>query len=106
MSTIKEFNLSSNHQFVQQLLCWADLHYPYVCFFDHNDIKYPNGGFQRIFLAAHEAFDLEVANQCFGKKEMAAILSYDYKNKIERLQSNNRLLMDCPESRKYAPKGE
>ena len=103
MSTKKEFQISSNNQFVQQLLCWADYHYPYVGFFDHNDIKYPYGGFQRYFLAAHQAFDLEVANHWFGKKEMAAMLSYDYKNKIEKLQSNNRSLLDCPESIFFIP---
>ncbi|WP_373520440.1 anthranilate synthase component I family protein [Aquiflexum sp.] len=103
MYTMKEFHLSSNHQFVRQLICWADLHYTYVGFFDHNDIKYPYGGFQRILLAAHQAFDLEVANQWFGKKEMAAMLSYDYKNKIEKLQSNNPPPLNCPDSIFFIP---
>lgn len=103
MSNIKEFQLSLNHQFVRKLICWADYHFPYVGFFDHNDIDYPNAGFQRLFMAAHQAFDLEVANQWFGKKEMAAMLSYDYKNKIEKLQSNNPSLLDCPESIFFIP---
>ncbi|WP_228780067.1 anthranilate synthase component I family protein [Aquiflexum lacus] len=103
MSIMKEFHLSSKNQFVQQLLYWADLHYPYVSIFDHNDIKYPYGGFQRILLAAQQAFDLEVANQWLGEKEMAAILSYDYKNKVEKLQSNNRSPLDCPESIFFIP---
>lgn len=103
MSTMKEFQLLSSHQFIWSLLCWADEHYPYVGFFDHNDIKYPYGGFQRVLLAAHQAFDLQVANHWFGKKEMAAILSYDYKNKVEKLQSNNRSSLDCPESIFFIP---
>lgn len=103
MSTMKEFLLSSKDQFVRSLLCWADHHYPFVAFFDHNDINYPFGGFQRVLMAAHQTFDLEVANLSFGKKEMAAILSYDYKNKTEKLQSNNSALIDCPESIFFIP---
>ncbi|SMD44387.1 para-aminobenzoate synthetase component 1 [Aquiflexum balticum DSM 16537] len=103
MSTIKEFQFSSNHQFLRSLLCWADHHYTYTGFFDHNDIEYPYGGFQRVLMAAHQGFDLEIANQWFGKKEMAAILSYDYKNNIEKLKSNNRSLVDCPESIFFIP---
>jgi para-aminobenzoate synthetase component I len=103
MSIMKEFQFSSNHQFIRYLLCWADYHYSFVGFFDHNEIKYPYGGFQRVLMAAHQAFDLEIANQWFGKKEMAAILSYDYKNNIEKLKSNNRSLLDCPESIFFIP---
>jgi len=103
MSIMMEFQLSENHEFVRSLLCWADNQYPYVGFFDHNDIAYPHGGFPRLFLAAHQTFDLEIANQLYGQKEMAAILSYDYKNKTEKLQSNNLAPIDCPESIFFIP---
>ncbi|WP_373496359.1 anthranilate synthase component I family protein [Aquiflexum sp.] len=103
MPIMKGFQLSLNHQFVRQLIYWADYHYPYVGFFDNKNIEYPNGGFQRLFLAAHQAFELETANQWFGKKEMAAMLSYDYKNKIEKLQSINPSLLNCPESVFFIP---
>jgi para-aminobenzoate synthetase component I len=103
MSNMKEFQLPENTEFVRSLLSWADNRYPYVGFFDHNDISYPHGGFQRLLLASHQAFDLEVASQLYGQKEMAAILSYDYKNKIEKLQSNNLALIDCPESIFFIP---
>lgn len=103
MYTMMEFQLPRNHEFIRSLLCWADVQYPYVGFFDHNEIKYPHGGFKRVLLAAHQAFDLEGANQLYGQKEIAAILSYDFKNKTEKLQSNNLALIDCPESIFFIP---
>lgn len=103
MLKIKEFHYSSNKEFIRSLLYWADNYYSFLGFFDHNGIKYPYGGFQRVFMAANQAFDLEVANQLFGKNDMAAILSYDYKNNIEKLKSNNRSILNCPESIFFVP---
>ena len=103
MLSFKEFHFPPYFQFVRSLISWADGQYAYLGFFDHNDIQYPYAGFQRLLLASNHAFDIETANQYYGQKEMAAILSYDYKNKTEKLQSNNPALIDCPESIFFIP---
>jgi para-aminobenzoate synthetase component 1 len=85
------------------LLHWFDDHYPYFSFFQDNAIEYPHGGFPNIILASSQALDLAEADRFYGKNELVGIVSYDYKNKVEKLHSDNPPLIDCPESLFFIP---
>jgi para-aminobenzoate synthetase component I len=86
-----------------QMLQWFDKRYAYFSFFQDNEIAYPYGGFSNLILAGNRCIDLAEADRYYRENELVGIVSYDYKNKIERLSSNNPILIDCPESLFFIP---
>ncbi|MCL6260214.1 anthranilate synthase component I family protein [Aquiflexum sp. TKW24L] len=97
------FSIPEHPDWKSHLLHWFDNRYSYFSFFQDNGITYPYGGFPNVILAAGQAMDLAEADRHYGKNEMVGIVSYDYKNKVEKLTNNNPSLIDCPESLFFIP---
>jgi para-aminobenzoate synthetase component 1 len=85
------------------LLAWFDMKYAYFSFFQDNGIAYPHGGFPNTILAGSQSMELDQADRFYGQREMVGIVSYDFKNKVEKLSSGNQQLIDCPESLFFIP---
>ncbi|AFL85958.1 anthranilate/para-aminobenzoate synthase component I [Belliella baltica DSM 15883] len=102
---IQTFPISENSKssWLQKLLYWADTNYPYFAFFDDHQVEYPQEGFQKSFYAAKKSIPLERAFELYRKDELVGILSYDYKNKIEKLSSQNQTIITLPESVFFIP---
>ncbi|MCR9013905.1 anthranilate synthase component I family protein [Aquiflexum gelatinilyticum] len=103
MSEKFEFPIPDHPDWKNHLLRWFDLNYSYFSFFQNNQISYPHGGFSNEILAGQRTMTLEETDQYYGKKELVGIISYDYKNKVEKLRSNNPVPVDCPESLFFIP---
>lgn len=102
---IQTFSISEDFKkvWLKKLLFWAEGKYPYFAFFDDNQVAYPQNGFKKSFFAANESQSIEQAFEFYGKNELVGILSYDYKNKVEKLVSQNPSLLDLPESVFFIP---
>jgi len=73
---------------LEKLLKWAEIKYDYVAFFTDNNIPYPHEGFKNQLFAGNQVIKLEDAGTI--NREAVGIISYDYKNRLENLQSHNR----------------
>ncbi|MFN3800098.1 anthranilate synthase component I family protein [Belliella pelovolcani] len=102
---IQTFDLPTieHTDWVEKLLHWASLHYPYFAFFENHQVNYPYGGFKKSFFAGSSCFTLDQASEYYRKSEMVGILSYDFKNQIEKLSSDNRALVDLPDTLFFLP---
>ncbi|MDF2158530.1 hypothetical protein [Algoriphagus sp. CAU 1675] len=81
---------------IPNFLKWADSIYPYFIWMDGNSYPYNEGAFERKFLAGHEVLS---TSEIWSNPEIkkAGIISYEYKNRLEDLESNNRAILDLPE---------
>lgn len=78
------------------LLRWINQSYTYFCWTDGNNYTYPLGSFPTQLLAGHrELSDREVWNPTEYKR--AGIISYDFKNQIEKLKSTNPDFFSLPD---------
>ncbi len=102
---IKTINFSKeNYQnWIEKLLFWADANYSFYAFFDHHQVKYPQGGFKKSFYAAQKCLTIEEAFLFYQQEELIGLLSYDYKNKVEKLSSQNFVITDLPDSVFFIP---
>ncbi|MFD2034861.1 anthranilate synthase component I family protein [Belliella marina] len=88
---------------IKKLLFWADIKYGFFAFFDDNGVKYPENGFGKSFFAAQKSMDINQAFDLYREKDLVGILSYDYKNKVEKLHSENIAFTELPESVFFIP---
>jgi len=86
---------------LEKLLKWADSKYDYVAYFTDNDIPYPHGGFKKQLFAGNQKIDFK--NQLFLGHEAVGIISYDYKNLLENLKSDNKAIIDHLEDLFFLP---
>ena len=103
MQETLHFPFDSNPENIGHLLRCLDRLFPYYAYFENNGITYPHNGFPRIIHAAQKAIDIKDASVFFGQKDLVAIVSYDYKNRLEKLESKNLSLLDCPETLFFIP---
>jgi len=87
---------------IQKLLYWADRNYPFVAYFNPNDISYPYDGFQHQLFAANRSISFSEASS-LTHSQRVGIISYDQKNAYENLNSSNPALIDCPDSLFFVP---
>lgn len=97
------FSIPDHPDWKCHLLQWFDNQYPFFSFFQDNGITYPHDGFPNVIFAANQCLDLAETDWFYGKNELVGIVSYDYKNKVEKLTSNNPVPVDCPESLFFIP---
>lgn len=97
------FSIPEHPDWKSHLLQWFDNQYPFFSFFQDNGITYPHDGFPNVIFAANQCLDLAEADRFYGKNELVGIVSYDYKNKVEKLRSNNPVPVDCPKSLFFIP---
>ncbi|MCH7397136.1 anthranilate synthase component I family protein [Belliella sp. DSM 107340] len=102
---IKTYNFSQNDILVwlKKLLFWGDSYYPVFAFFDDNKVDYPQKAFKKSFFASQKSFDIEKAFGLYNTHDLVGVLSYDYKNKVEKLNSENVAIIDLPESVFFIP---
>lgn len=93
----------SKDNWSKKLLYWAEANFLFFSFFDDNQVNYPHNGFEKVFFASNSSMTIEQAFGFYGKQELVCLLSYDYKNKIEKLSSKNQVLVDLPESVFFIP---
>src|SRR5690606_10651003 len=77
------------HQMIPVLLHWASQKFGFVAYFEGNSLTYPQEPFQRLLFAG----DKEISEKTlFGPSpgiEKVGVLSYDFKNRVEDLKSEN-----------------
>jgi para-aminobenzoate synthetase component 1 len=88
---------------IKKAVRWAEQHFPFMAYFDHNSLPYPHKGFDHILYAGKEAFTLDQLNLGHSHEDKVGILSYDLKNQFENLQSQHTPYIDCPDSLFFDP---
>ncbi|MFC3415320.1 anthranilate synthase component I family protein [Algoriphagus hitonicola] len=78
------------------LLQWIDQSYSHFCWTDGNNYKYPQGSFQTQLLAGNRELGEEEIWKTPNSKR-AGIISYDFKNQIEKLKSTNPEFFSLPD---------
>jgi para-aminobenzoate synthetase component 1 len=81
-----------------RLISWIDLSYPHFVYFQNHGIEYPYGGFPHVIYAGNRTIVLEEVETYKEYKELVGLVSFDYKNKIEKLASQNKISIDLPDS--------
>jgi len=96
-----EIQVKLGDSILEKLLQWAESKYDYVAYFADNKITYPHGGFKTQLFAGNQKIELEDAEStgCV----VVGIVSYDYKNQLEELWSNNRSIIDHPDQLFFLP---
>ncbi|MCH7415512.1 anthranilate synthase component I family protein [Belliella sp. R4-6] len=102
---IKTYNFSKDNlqTWIKKLLIWGDSNYPVFAFFDSNNVDYPQDAFRKSFFASQKSFDIEMAFGMYHTHDLVGVLSYDFKNKVEKLNSENVAIIDLPESVFFIP---
>ncbi len=84
-------------EILPSLLRWADSNFDYLAFFEGNNHPYPEGTFENLFFVGNKIIDGEsVLNGNTGTSKIG-IISYDFKNQIEKLQSENPEFLPLPD---------
>lgn len=91
-----ELALSEHPSFSLQALHYCLTHFPFVAAFDGNGVTYPRGTFPKVIHAGRQAHTLQ--DQILKDKTCVGIISYDYKNQLEKLTSSNPMLVDVPDT--------
>lgn len=88
---------------VQKLTYWATREFTYLAYFNGNDYAYPKGNFGNTFFAGNKSIELkEFWNSSCGIFKVG-IIGYDFKNRLEKLQSSNPSFLDLPETCFFQP---
>ncbi|QDH79541.1 aminodeoxychorismate synthase component I [Echinicola soli] len=94
-----EFPLKKD--WIEKAIHWAVQHFDYTSYHHPNSIPYPGQGFPHVLYAGQKTIPWNDLESYAGPK--AGILSYDLKNKFERLKSQNPSLVSCPEACFFLP---
>lgn len=85
-----------NSTWIQKLCIWANEKYSYFAFLNGNDYNYPEDPFETRFLAGNRLLS---ENDIWDTKcsfPRVGILGYDFKNQLEKLESNNNAFLRLP----------
>jgi para-aminobenzoate synthetase component I len=80
------------------LLEWVDQEYPHFVIFQNHGIDYPHDCFPNLIHAGNKTIRIEEIDAYNGNTDLAGVVSFDYKNKIEKLSSKNEILIDFPDT--------
>lgn len=87
---------------IEKLCRWADVYYDFFAFTNGNDHQYPEGPFATRFYAGNRKLsEKEIWSDSTSKK--VGIIGYDFKNRLEKLKSENPAFLDLPELCFFAP---
>ena len=79
----------------EKLLFWAAHRYPFLALTQGNNHSYPNNPFDLLFFAGKNEL---TAEEVWEKQSFkVGIIGYDFKNQVERLESNNPTFFDLPD---------
>jgi para-aminobenzoate synthetase component I len=95
MSTYPFFHPIAFPQWGEKLLYWADSRFSYFAFTQGNDHSYPQHPFDSFFFAGNR----KLTGNDLWEKEIfkVGIIGYDFKNQIEKLESNNPEFFNLPD---------
>jgi para-aminobenzoate synthetase component I len=93
---------SIDKDWIRKLLHWTDRNYAYLAYFSSNSISYPYGGFKHQLFAAQKSITFAQAS-ARPQYMRIGIISYDQKNRYEKLSSNNPAVVECPDSVFFIP---
>jgi para-aminobenzoate synthetase component 1 len=102
-TTESKLTVTKTPEWAARMLEWAHLNFNYFGYFTSHEIEYPSGGFEHVFYAGSSAVSIENIDQLPANKPKVGILGYDQKNKYEKLESNNKEWVNCPESLFFSP---
>ncbi|MFD2203002.1 anthranilate synthase component I family protein [Shivajiella indica] len=95
--------IPSSEDWSFKLLSWLDLKFPNFAYFQNSGNNYPYGGFSHLIFAGSSTIGLKEIESYQGKRDTVGIVSFDYKNQIENLKSDNQVLIDLPDSEFLIP---
>lgn len=81
----------------RQLSYWLAHEFSFLAYFNGNQYQYPEGNFERIFFAGNTPLDTNQIWQSDSRTKVG-IIGYEFKNKIESLESLNPPILDLPET--------
>lgn len=90
-----EYPIQSD-QVIEKLIKWIDQNYAFYCLTFGNGHDYPEGTFPDQILAGNTALEDDSLWED-SNYPAAGIISYDYKNQLEKLSSKNPILVKVPD---------
>ncbi|MDR7131427.1 para-aminobenzoate synthetase component 1 [Algoriphagus sp. 4150] len=82
---------------IEKLCRWADVHFDFFAFTNGNGHKYPEEPFRtRFFAGNNQLAEAEIRREPAEFKKVG-IISYDFKNRLEKLKSENPAFFELPE---------
>jgi para-aminobenzoate synthetase component 1 len=87
-----------NSYWIQKLCIWADASFPYFAFLNGNGYQYPESPFETRFLSGHHLLSEKEIWDSNYTHTRVGVIGYDFKNQIEKLESNNPVLLSLPET--------
>ncbi|GGZ27018.1 para-aminobenzoate synthase [Echinicola pacifica] len=95
MKQVQEISFPYTPDWQKKVVKWALQHFEYVSFHHPQGLPYPEDGFKTLLLAGHQEIPFEELDHTAGFK--GGILSYDLKNRFEKLYSRNPAIISCPD---------
>lgn len=88
---------------IEKLCRWADEHFDFFAFTNGNNHHYPEGPFSTHFYAGNKQLaEPEIWNESSNFKKVG-IIGYDFKNRLEKLKSQNPTFLELPEICFFTP---
>lgn len=82
---------------IEKLCRWADTHFDFFAFTNGNGYQYPEEPFAtRLFAGNKQLTETEIWSESSSFKKVG-IITYDFKNHLEKLKSENKAFFDLPE---------
>ncbi len=82
---------------IRPLAYWATQNYSYVAYFNGNNHPYPADNFGQVLFAGNTLLNPKETWETSTQTKVG-IIGYDFKNKLESLQSLNEPILDLPET--------
>jgi len=88
-----KYNIPTDSDWIIKVLYWLNKNYSYFSYFSNSNIDYPSGTFNNLIYAGHKSISFYEWENFRDKSDLVGLISYDYKNKIENLSSQNKNLI-------------
>lgn len=79
------------------MLHWGAKRFEFIAYFEGNGHAYPQQPFKNLFFAGNKALVEKELFDNSSVKEKVGIIGYDFKNQIEKLESNNPEFLSLPD---------
>jgi para-aminobenzoate synthetase component 1 len=97
MKAYPHFHPFPKDQPIQAFLHWASNTFKFVAYFEGNDHTYPEGPFRRLLFAGDKEISEKDLFDPSPGSEKVGVLSYDFKNRVEDLKSENPEFIPLPD---------
>lgn len=97
MKAYPHFYSCPKNSYLPSLLFWASENFEFLAYFDGNGHDYPQTAFDNRLFAGSRILNEDEFFDDSTKKEKVGILGYDFKNRIEKLESQNPEFVPLPE---------